>query len=988
MKFKRQLSKMLSAALAGAMMLSGVSLFPGSTEVLELTAAAASECTIDPGKTYQIIRGFGGMNHPEWQGYDLSDDNIKTAFGNDAGQLGLTILRIYCSDVQSDWSKCIPAAKKAQAYGATVFATPWNPPASMRSNGSGGPTGGKYVLNNGAEAQYAKHLNDYVKYVEGQGVNLYSISVQNEPDYSSDWTYWNPERTTNFIVNYGEAVKSGTKAKLMSPESFQYSYEGSGHGKIYYKKILENSKANQICDLFGTHFYGTIRDSMNYATVKNSGKEIWMTEVYVPNSNANSANNFPEAIEVAENIHNGLVVGNMSAYVWWYIRRSYSLIGQDDGKVTKRGAMMAQYSKWVRPGAYRIDCTEQTSGSDTLISAYQNEDGTIAVVAINKGSGNVSQSFSLKSGETIKDIDAYQTNANQNFAAVSDPTTSGSSFSYTLPGNTVTTFVVNTGATGVTPTPTEEVKPAEPDANGYYFHDTFESGTNDWTGRGAASVSSSSQAAQEGSKSLLVTDRGGTWQGAQKTLDYLTFKAGESYSFSVCGRMADGAAGTNLMLSVQYTDTDGKTAYGHIANATASSGGFVQIANTNFTLPEGSDFAIYVETEDGTDSFYIDEAIVAKAGTKIAGPSVTGDPTQSNPSGGTGRGDVNGDGVFDVFDYALAKQGILKGNAPAAADVDGNGKAEVSDLIQMAKFLHGKIKKFDTVAQTEQPTEAPTEAPTQAAKAMSMKEFTAQCQAKMANNETNESKQEQAGVQYGTIKSGTYYSTTCNREKPYNILLPAGYDESKQYPVLYVMHGYWENQNRMIIEGNGTMYTRQIIGNAIASGEAKDMIVVFPYIYSSATQKDCSAMDDANNAAYDNFINDLTKDLMPHIEKTYSVKTGKDNTAITGFSMGGRESLLIGMQRSDLFGYVGAICPAPGVTGTFNWESGKEPYLLYITAGGNDQVVYDTPKPYHENFEKNGVPHIWHYYEAGYHGDNSIHAHLYNFVRFVFQATN
>ena len=271
---------------------------------------------------------------------------------------------------------------------------------------------------------------------------------------------------------------------------------------------------------------------------------------------------------------------------------------------------------------------------------------------------------------------------------------------------------------------------------------------------------------------------------------------------------------------------------------------------------------------------------------------------------------------------------------------------------------------------------------------MSMQEFTAQCQAKMANNETEASKQEQGGVQYGTIKSGTYFSTTCNRSKPYNILLPAGYDESKKYPVLYVMHGYWENQDRMIIKGNGTMYTRQIIGNAIASGEAKDMIVVFPYIYSSATQDKCSGMDDANNAAYDNFINDLTKDLMPHIESTYSVKTGKDNTAITGFSMGGRESLLIGMQRSDLFGYVGAICPAPGVTGDFKWASGKEPYLLMITAGGNDEVVYDTPRPYHENFENNGVPHIWHYYQAGYHGDNSIHAHLYNFCRFVFQATN
>ncbi len=267
-----------------------------------------------------------------------------------------------------------------------------------------------------------------------------------------------------------------------------------------------------------------------------------------------------------------------------------------------------------------------------------------------------------------------------------------------------------------------------------------------------------------------------------------------------------------------------------------------------------------------------------------------------------------------------------------------------------------------------------------------MADYTAKIQSDVVEYEPSNSRDEISGVQYGTVQASSYWSTTCNREKKYNVLLPAGYSTSKKYPVLYVMHGYWENQDRMILTGNGTMYTRQIIGNAIASGEAEDMIVVFPDIYSSATQASCSNMDDANNAAYDNFINDLTKDLMPHIEKTYSVKTGKDNTAITGFSMGGREALLIGMQRSDLFGYVGSICAAPGVSGSFNWDSDKAPYLLFMTAGSNDTVVYNSPVDYHDKFTANGVPHIWHYVNGGYHGDNSIHAHLYNFVRAVFKA--
>ncbi len=341
------------------------------------------------------------------------------------------------------------------------------------------------------------------------------------------------------------------------------------------------------------------------------------------------------------------------------------------------------------------------------------------------------------------------------------------------------------------------------------------------------------------------------------------------------------------------------------------------------------------------------------------------------------RGDVNFDGTINALDFTLAKRGFLNGfadaNAEKAADVNESDDVTLEDLVLLQKFLLCHITEFPIV---EKPDKMKT-----------ISEYTPIVTANVKEFETDDSKQEKAGVQYGKVQSGSYYSTTCNRNKPYNILLPTNYSTDKTYPVLYVMHGYWENQDRMIIKGNNTMYTRQIIGNAIAEGAAEDMIVVFPYIYSSATQDSCNAMDDANNAAYDNFINDLIKDLMPHIEKTYSIKTGRENTAITGFSMGGRESLLIGMKRPDLFGYVGAICPAPGVTGSFKWNSEEEaPSLVFITAGSNDTVVYSTPDGYHKSFSTNGVPHIWHYVNGGYHGDNSIHAHLYNFVRAVFKA--
>ena len=226
--------------MAGAMLVSSAGSFPSN--VLEANAAGA--CTINTNKEYQTIRGFGGMNHPEWQSYnvqngapgDMTEAQVQTAFGNGENELGLTILRIFVSDDKNAWKNAIPTAQRAQKLGATVFATPWNPPASMRQNGSGGPRGGQYVLKNGAEAQYAQHLNDFIKYCNSQGVQLNSISVQNEPDWSGEWTYWAPDRCASFLANYGKAVTAGTTTKMMSPESFSYS-------KDYYNAILNNSKA-------------------------------------------------------------------------------------------------------------------------------------------------------------------------------------------------------------------------------------------------------------------------------------------------------------------------------------------------------------------------------------------------------------------------------------------------------------------------------------------------------------------------------------------------------------------------------------------------------------------------------------------------------------------------------------------------------------------------------------------------------------------------
>jgi O-glycosyl hydrolase len=701
----RKLIKSGVAGLTAASMVAGMAaMLPEKyNENAEVTSVkAASTATVDLSKTYQYIRGFGGMNHPEWQSYngggDMKDSEIQTAFGNGANQLGLTILRIFVSDNSNEWKNAVPTAQKAQKLGATVFATPWNPPASMRHNGTGGANGGKYVLNDGAEGSYAQHLNSFVKYIEGQGINLYSVSVQNEPDYSMDWTAWSPDRTTNFIANYGQAVKQGTKAKLMSPESFQYGPESYGYGKNYYKKIIQNSKAMANCDLFGTHFYGTQRSGMDYPTVENSGKEIWMTEVYVPNSNANSANNWPEAVQVAENIHNGLVVGNMSAYVWWYIRRSYSLL-TEDGKPSKRGYMMAQYSKWVRPGYRRTEVTEQPQ-NNILVSAYKGDSNKVVIVAVNKGSTEVNQAFSI-SGQTLKNVDRYRTTGQENLAATLGMSCSGGGFNAQLPANSVSTFVCTISGDHGTKSDGSSAayvpEPLKPDANGYYYHDTFENGVGDWEARGSVKTEASGRTPYAGTEALVVSERTATWNGIQKTLDATTFKAGEKFAFSACVNFLDADVDTeDFSLTLQYKDSSGTAKYANIDTKTCTKENYVQLYNAEYQIPAdaASDVALVIESVNETMNFYVDEVIIAKAGTAIDGPAekpvVTTTVTEATTEATTTT--VTTVTTPAETTTAATTTTVVEEPANTKGDANNDGSLNSTDLVQIIQHLVGKTE--------------------------------------------------------------------------------------------------------------------------------------------------------------------------------------------------------------------------------------------------------------------------------------------------------
>ena len=430
-----QVKKSIRALLVGAIMFAMViGVFPAQQQ--QVKAASASDAVINLSTKYQEIQGYGGMNHPSWAG-DLTASQRETAFGNSTNQLGFSVLRIFIDSDSNNWYKEVATAKAAIAKGAIVFATPWNPPSNLcETFNHNGDTKAKR-LRHDKYAQYANHLNNFVNYMKNNGVNLYAISMANEPDYGHDWTWWTSSEIVTFLKYYAGSIN----CRLIAPESFSYN-------KNIMEPILNDSQALANVDIMGTHLYGT---QYNFAwplfQQKGAGKQLWMTEVYYPNSDANSADRWPEALGVSEHIHNAMI-NNMQTYVWWYIRRSYSPM-KEDGTISKRGYCMAQYSKFIRRGYRRVAATANPNNG-VYVSAYTG-DGKAVIVAINKGSSSISQKFTVN-GQSISSVDRYRTSSNENLAKTSNLALTDNGFWAYMPANSVSTFVCNLKTNSTTAT--------------------------------------------------------------------------------------------------------------------------------------------------------------------------------------------------------------------------------------------------------------------------------------------------------------------------------------------------------------------------------------------------------------------------------------------------------------------------------------------------------------------------------------------------------
>lgn len=337
--------------------------------------------------------------------------------------MGLSILRVRIDPGGSaNWGTELANAQAAQARGASVIATPWTPPASMKSNSS--TVAG--FLNTSSYGSYANYLESFVTYMKNGGVSLYGISIQNEPD--ANVTYescsWTGSEMDTWVANNSSVLTT----KLIMPESESFTTS-------YSDPALDDSKAVGHIGIIAGHIYGT--SASYYSNAFNKGKEVWMTEHYL------SSTGISGAMALAKEIHDSMTVANYSAYVWWWIADwpavsySYGLV-DSSGNPKIDGYVMGQYAKFVRPGYLRSNATYNPS-SNVYVSAYKGN-GHYVIVALNTGGSSVNQPFVLQ-GATVGSLIPYRTSASQSMAQLGIISVSGNTFTYALPAQSITTFV-------------------------------------------------------------------------------------------------------------------------------------------------------------------------------------------------------------------------------------------------------------------------------------------------------------------------------------------------------------------------------------------------------------------------------------------------------------------------------------------------------------------------------------------------------------------
>jgi len=240
-------------------------------------------------------------------------------------------------------------------------------------------------------------------------------------------------------------------------------------------------------------------------------------------------------------------------------------------------------------------------------------------------------------------------------------------------------------------------------------------------------------------------------------------------------------------------------------------------------------------------------------------------------------------------------------------------------------------------------------------------------------------------VPHGEVRMVLYESKAMGVNRYFWVYTPPNYDRSiAKYPVYYLLHGNGETQTGWVMNGRANI----ILDNLIADGKAVPMVVVMPHGHpiQSASVGPSAAVPPQGQPGmlnFTHFTNDLLQQIIPTVEKNYRVYTDADHRAIGGLSMGGFQSISIGLAHPELFRYVlaysggfGGLGPSAGTTEIETQSPWKELLanpatrknlrLLYLGAGQQETGMLAPGRRLIKLFEEKGVNARWSDYPGGH----------------------
>jgi enterochelin esterase family protein len=178
-------------------------------------------------------------------------------------------------------------------------------------------------------------------------------------------------------------------------------------------------------------------------------------------------------------------------------------------------------------------------------------------------------------------------------------------------------------------------------------------------------------------------------------------------------------------------------------------------------------------------------------------------------------------------------------------------------------------------------------------------------------------------VPHGAVSKVTYHSKTLGKNRRAHVYTPPGYEtNTEKYPVFYLLHGAGDCDDSWTSVGRAA----DILDNLIAAKKAKPMIVVMPAGHIS------TAGFGAPQGQGPRFEDDFEKDLRPHIEKTYRVKTDRADRAIAGLSMGGGQTLSLFLSKPADYSAVGVFSSGIFAQNMDDWEKQNKEKLAAAVA--------------------------------------------------------